>query len=325
MLDQAMSFVTFAHQATSTVRGRDYDIVFATSGRLMTAVLGAYIAGTTNARLYLDIRDIFVENMRDASSPLISWTIKPFFSIVERWAINRADKVNLVSGGFADYFARRYRDKSFSFFTNGVDDDFLSFAHPGAAETNRRPSDEPLTVLYAGNIGEGQGLHEIIPPLAKAVESRARFKIIGDGGRKRQLELALLANGVTNVELLLPMGREKLREAYLAADVLFVHLNDYEAFKKVLPSKLFEYAALGKPLWAGVSGFAADFVRTEISNSAVFHPCDVDAARKSFDELKLVPTSRHDFIEKFARTRISRQLAADIIAVGKRARGSSVP
>ena len=65
--------------------------------------------------------------------------------------------------------------------------------------------------------------------------------------------------------------------------MLFLHLGAHAAFEKVLPSKLFEYAALGKPVLAGVAGFAARFVREEISNAAVFPPCDVAGAVRAFD------------------------------------------
>ena len=39
------------------------------------------------------------------------------------------------------------------------------------------------------------------------------------------------------------MARPALVEAYGAADVLFLHLGVQPAFEKVLPSKIFEYAA----------------------------------------------------------------------------------
>jgi hypothetical protein len=49
------------------VANRDYDLVLATSSRLMTAALGALIARRKRARLYLDIRDIFVDTIGDVS------------------------------------------------------------------------------------------------------------------------------------------------------------------------------------------------------------------------------------------------------------------
>ena len=76
--------------------------------------------------------------------------------------------------------------------------------------------------------------------------------MIGDGSRKAALDLAVA--GLDNVELRPPMARTQLLEAYRSADVLFLHLGAVPAFEKVLPSKLFEYAALGKPILAGVAG-----------------------------------------------------------------------
>jgi glycosyltransferase involved in cell wall biosynthesis len=169
-------------------------------------------------------------------------------------------------------------------------------------------------VLYAGNLGEGQGLHAIIPELARRMGSRVRFQIVGEGGRRVELERRLAASGVTNVEMLSPVARPALRALYRDADVLFAHLNDYDAFRKVLPSKLFEYAALGKPIWAGVAGYAAEFVRAEIDNAAVFPPCDVDAAVVAFERLRLTDTPRPAFLARYSRASISRVMAADILA-----------
>lgn len=309
MFDQAMAFISFAREVSRQTRGREYDLVYATSSRLMTAVLGAWIARKKRIPLYLDIRDIFVDTIKDVLPKHIAILAKPAFALLERWTINSASKVNLVSQGFAGYFTVRYPKQCFSYFTNGIDDEFLSLA---ATESNARTGDV-LEVLYAGNLGEGQGLHAILPDLAKKMHGRVRFKVIGDGGRKEALRIALASAGVDNVELLPPIKRAQLIDAYQAADVLFLHLNDYDAFKKVLPSKLFEYGAMGKPIWAGVSGYAAEFMRAELDNSAVFHPCDAAEAESVFNQLRLHNEHRDRFVAKFARINIAKKMAADIM------------
>lgn len=313
MVDQSKAFLHFSRASMRQVKGKSYDLVYATSGRLMTAALGAWIARKKKARLYLDIRDIFVDTIKEVLPRKASWLLMPFLSAVERRTILRADCVNLVSPGFAEYFRARYPRQRFSFFTNAVDDEFVAAA-PIRTECSE---DRPLTVLYAGNVGDGQGLHTIIPQLATAMEPRVRFKIIGDGGRKRILEQTLLATGVTNVELLAPVDRKDLIAAYRAADVLFLHLNDYDAFKKVLPSKIFEYAALGKPMWAGISGYAAQFVKAEVDNAAVFAPCDVRGAVTSFDKLVIQTAPRTAFLAKYSRTNISREMAEEVLAAAR--------
>lgn len=311
MFDQAKAFISFACEVSGQTRGQEYDLIFATSSRLMTAVLGAWLAYKKRIPLYLDIRDIFVDTIKDVLPRHFAILAKPVFAALERWAINSAIKVNLVSQGFAEYFSTRYPRQNFSYFTNGIDDEFLSVSMPESVPR----TDGVVEVLYAGNLGEGQGLHAIIPDLAKKMQGRVRFKIIGDGGRKHALLAALVSSGLDNVELLPPMKRAQLIEAYQATDVLFLHLNDYDAFRKVLPSKLFEYGATGKPIWAGVSGFAAEFVRAELDNAVVFHPCDASGAERVFGELKLQSGLRHGFLAKFARAKIANDLATDVVGI----------
>lgn len=314
MLDQSKAFIAYAREVSAHVLRQKYDLVYATSSRLMTGVLGAYIARSHKVPLYLDIRDIFVDTIQDILPRWLAWPMGGVFSQLERYAIGYASKVNLVSRGFEHYFLRRYPEQCFAFFPNGIDEEFKVSA---PASNSCSLSAPPYSVVYAGNLGEGQGLHTILPDLAKAMHGRVEFTVIGDGGRKVQLQKALDEAGVDNVTLQDPVNRNALVQAYLGADALFLHLNDHAAFRKVLPSKLFEYAAIGKPIWAGVAGYAAEFIEHEIENAAVFPPCDIDAAIRAFSMLQMRPISRTQFVRKYERHSIMQSLAKDIISLGR--------
>lgn len=307
MLDQATAFFKYYRGAMKIVANNEYDVVYATSSRLFTAFLGARIARKKNIPLYLDVRDIFVDTIKDIISPKITWFAKPIFSLIERYTFGHAQRINLVSGGFKGYFERRYPKKEYRWFTNGIDYEFLAARKTEGLVNNQKP----IHVLYAGNIGEGQGLHTIIPKLSEIMSSQIKVTIIGDGGRKQQLKSEIL--NLSNVTMLPPVNRIELIRAYQNADVLFLHLNDYPAFKKVLPSKIFEYAALGKPIWAGVSGFSAEFLNREVENCAVFYPADAEGAMASFSTLNLKDIDRTKFKEKFSRKKIMSDMAKDIL------------
>ena len=313
-LDQARAFAAFALEANRVASEDRYDIVVATSSRLMTAVLGSWIAHRQRARLYLDIRDIFVENLKELFAAPLGMALGMLFGMLERWSVSRADKVNLVTPGFLGYFQSRYPGRRFSLYSNGVDDDFLDF--PLVAATGRAAG-QPLRILYAGNIGDGQGLHLIIPALAQRLAAREHFCIVGAGGKLQALQDVVAATSLTNVELQAPVARERLLAMYQQADILFLHLNDFKAFRRVLPSKLFEYAATGKPILAGVAGFAADFVRAEIPNAEVFVPCDIDDAIKALRRLSLEPVPRPDFVARFSRRRIMSAMADDVLELAR--------
>ena len=313
MRGQSRAFVAYARGALAAVAGRDYDLVFATSSRLMTAALGAWVARRKRAWLYLDIRDIFVDTIAQVLPALAAPLARALLAPLESWTIRHADRVNLVSPGFEPYFRRRYGERSFAAFTNGIDEEFLA----ACPEPQRSHQAGPATVVYAGNIGDGQGLHQILPQLAIALRGRARFVVIGDGGRRPALSEALARAGVDNVEWRAPLPRGELIRAYREADVLLLHLGRQEAFERVLPSKVFEYAALGKPVLAGVAGYAARFIREQIDNSAVFPPCNALAAVKAFESLRLTDSPRPAFVAQYRRARIAAAMADDVLALAR--------
>jgi glycosyltransferase involved in cell wall biosynthesis len=313
-LDQAKSFIYYAYQAQKIVKNQEYDLVFSTSSRLMTAALGAWMSRWKNIPLYLDIRDIFVDMIQNVLPKKLTYFFIPIFSIIERLTIGQATHINLVSPGFESYFKSRYPNKSFSYYMNGIDEQFLP-SNPQLKNINflKEISRAPIRILYAGNIGEGQGLHKIIPMLAKKLGNQVTLRIIGGGGMLKELQSSLSLMDANNVEVVPPMARVDLIHEYWTADVLFLHLNNYEAFEKVLPSKIFEYAALGKPILAGVSGYAAQFLSQEVENSAIFVPCSVDGALEAFRSLSIQDIKREKFIEKYLRKNIMKNLSGDMV------------
>ena len=314
LTDQAWSFVAYARQVLRLVRNSDYQFVYSTSSRLMTAALGSFIARKKNALLYLDIRDIFVDMVTNILPGWLVPLATCFFSPLERWTIRKATRINLVSEGFRGYFQSRYPLQNYSYYTNCIDSVFIN-ENGANSSFHAEKSTTLLTVLYAGNIGEGQGLHGIIPALAKHLEKHVQFRVIGDGGRKRQLKEKLAELHCTNVELLPPVSRSHLLAEYQQADVLFVHVNTFQSLMKVIPSKLFEYAATDKPIWAGVHGYAETFIKNEISNVAIFQPCNVKDAVVAFHKLDhSLRSRRQEFIEKFSCKSVLRALATDIVA-----------
>ena len=307
MVDQSRAFASYALAVRRETTGATYDVVFATSSRLMTAVLGATIAKSVNAPLYLDVRDIFPDTLNDVFGNNPMRSVLPLLRGLERWTINAATRVNLVSPGFLEYFRAIRSDLDFRTYTNGIDEEFL-----GIDFSNDTRKDQP-TILYAGNIGEGQGLERIVPAAAKELGGRFRFKIVGDGGRKEHLVQML--NGVPNVCVEGPVPRSELMSHYRSADVLFLHLNDYAAFEKVLPSKVFEYAATGKPILAGVGGYARQFIEEHVSNAVVFDPCQSEQLVESLRSLDLSFSPRDSFIRRFRRRAIIDELADDLLAL----------
>ena len=311
MLDQVFSFKKFYVEVIKLNKNKRADLVFASSSRLFTAYLGYTIAKKSNAPLYLDIRDIFVDTMSDVfNSKILKIGILPLLKLIENKTFSYAKHINLISGGFKSYFTK-FSNTEFTFYTNGIDEEFLE-AIPVVLKKDKIGS--KISIVYAGNIGEGQGLHKVVPQAAKELGDDFEFLIIGDGGTKKLLQDEINNLSISNVVLEKPVNRKELQGIYNNADYLFIHLNDYPAFRKVLPSKIFELATFGKPIVAGVSGFAAEFIKSEVSDSFVFEPCN---SMQLVEFLRMDTASntinRKEFKLKYRRSNINKLMAESIL------------
>jgi len=85
--------------------------------------------------------------------------------------------------------------------------------------------------------------------------------LIGSGAAKGQLQQHALEEKLDNIIF---AGRQdkKLIPGFLSiSNACLVHLRKTELFKTVLPSKIFESAAIAKPIILGVEGYAAEFLK----------------------------------------------------------------
>ncbi len=310
MLDQAFSFRKFYSEVIRLNKNKGAELVFASSSRLFTAFLGYTLSKKSSAPLYLDIRDIFVDTISDVlKSRILKFGILPFLKLIERKTFSNAKHINLISRGFKQYFLN-FQKPNYTFFTNGIDEEFLSKKD---VLVKKNVNLARKRIIYAGNIGEGQGLHKIIPRAAKELGVQFEFLIIGDGGAKKLLEDEIKNLELTNVVLQNPINRNELNFFYLNSDYLFIHLNDYPAFRKVLPSKIFELATFSKPIIAGVSGYAAEFIKSEVSDSFVFDPCNVKQLVDFLNsEIPSMTNGRREFKLKYRRSNINKMMAESI-------------
>ena len=314
MIDQSRAFLIYARFVRSVILNQKWNVVYVTSSRLMTAVLGAFVAKKCDGKLYMDIRDLFSETMTDIFSTYPLKLFIPCIRLLEKLTLRRADRINVVSAGFVPFIKKVAPGVPVSVYTNGIDNSFIDF------DFSKSYKNEIPLVVYAGNIGAGQGLHSIIPKVATLFRGKARFRIVGSGAQESLLSSAIKTKNLDNVEVLSPVSRDDLFDHYRAADVLFLHLNSYKSFHNVLPSKIFEYGSIGKPILAGVSGYAAAFMKKHLPDAQIFNPCDENGMKEAL--LRIIGDSvmidRSKFHANFRRKNISNMVAREIVSLSNK-------
>ena len=311
---QIFAFIIYANKVWQLINNQEYDLIYASSARLATAWLGARISNQKRIPLFLDIRDIFTENISDTSR-FAKFFLLPILKQFEKYTIKSATHINFVSQGFRNTFD--YFKGKVTFYTNGIDNVFLGENY------HKNYSNEPIKpkiITYAGNIGEGQGLEKIIPQAAKALAGKYIFNIIGDGGTKKKLVRKLIDLQIDNVNLIPPVNQTELIKYYQESDYLFLHLNEYKAFEKVLPSKIFEYGATNKTIIAGVGGYAREFIKENVENCIVFKPGDVESLVEILLNHQPLQIERTAFMAKYSREKTIGDMAISILnlAVSKK-------
>lgn len=305
--DQIKAFYHYYREVKKKINYTEYDLVVASSSRLFTAYLGYSVASKRKIPLYLDIRDIFTDTLNDViSNSLVKFFLLPVLRKIESKVFKYASHINLISAGFKEYFSK-YMKPNYSYYTNGIDQEFIQ---PSSFQELLMPS--PITITYAGNIGEGQGLHKIIPQAAKLLGDRYHFRVIGDGGARKVLEEVILQENAKNVSIEKPVKRNELLEIYKRSHYLFMHLNDYAAFEKVLPSKVFELGAFPRPVIAGVNGYARSFIEQYVSNSILVQPANPNELVEKIKNYSYHIENREVFIQNFSRKQINAEMAASI-------------
>jgi len=141
-----------------------------------------------------------------------------------------------------------------------------------------------FTILYAGNIGKAQYLETIIEA-AKEIqftssELKIRFIFIGSGNEKSKIKELIELNQLTNVVLIDSVPINEIGLFLEKADCLLLHLKKDKLFEITIPSKLFAYLSIGKPILSGVDGETNEIV-LKSNSGCIFNSCDTNDLIKS--------------------------------------------
>lgn len=101
-----------------------------------------------------------------------------------------------------------------------------------------------------------QGLVQVLEAAALLrADKSLRFVFIGDGAEKQALRQTAAQRQLDNVEFHPPLPFEQMPGVIDAADIGVVPLKALTAFATTLPSKLFEFMAMAKPVALAVASW----------------------------------------------------------------------
>lgn len=236
------------------------DIIVATSPQFFTAVSGFLLSALKRKPWVFEVRDLWPESIRAVGAMRDSFLLRALTHL-ELFLYKQAHHIVVVTEAFKARIASRgIREDKISVIKNGAALDRLK-KHPKDLELLRQLGVEGKFIVgYLGTHGMAHGLDFILQQ-AKLMESikelaHVHFLFMGDGAEKSRLLSLHERLALQNVTLLPPVTKEQAVQYLNLFDVALVNLRRSETFTTVIPSKIFEAAALEKPILLGVDGEA---------------------------------------------------------------------
>lgn len=205
-----------------------------------------------------------------------------------RWTYRRAAGIGVISPSMKAVLVSRGVDEGKIHYTpNWVD--------PGAPGTVAVPVAEERRSLglpagrlfmYAGNMGELQGLEPLVRSFAQVPS--AHLVLVGAGVARDHLEDVVRRGRISNVSFLGPQPTDQIGRHIAASDVQVVSLRDTALLRATMPSKVQSSLAAGKPVLVHAAGDVARVV-SENGLGVACRPGDDEGTASAIASLASLP------------------------------------
>ncbi len=269
-----LSFVLFG-TIRALLHKESYDFILVYGVSPVTAAIPAIIIGKRKkSPVYFWVQDLWPQSVSEAGN-VHNKHILTILDVITKWIYRQSKKLLIKSEGFRSYIMAQ-----------GVANDKMIY-YPDTAPAfyhEVMPKEEikkilpktPFMIMFAGNIGEAQGI-DIIIEAAKAIyaiNQAIHFVILGDGDKKEYTIRKVRQYGLDdNVHLLGSFPPEQMPHFFACADALILSLKKSIIFALTIPNKLQAYLACGKPIIGALDGSSAKVI-TDSGSGFVSEPGD---------------------------------------------------
>ncbi len=241
------------------------DVMVATSPQFFCGWAGVVLHWLRRVPLVLEIRDIWPESIETVGAIRFRPVLR-FLQWLERRMYLAADHIVTVGEGYRQKIAEKVDVlHRLTVITNGVDLRFFVPGEPDPRFLHLWDLEDKFVCSYVGTIGMAHGL-EVVLGAARLLRARGRddirFCLVGDGAMRARLEDQARREGLDR--LVIFTGRQPKEEVppiLASSGACLIHLKKCELFGTVLPSKIFETMAMGRPIILGVDGQARQIMR----------------------------------------------------------------
>jgi colanic acid biosynthesis glycosyl transferase WcaI len=297
IVKRMLSYASFCLSASTIgrVQVRRPDVVIGTSPQLLCAVAAYILARTTGAPFVFEVRDLWPESILAVEALRENLVIRGLKAIA-RFLYRHSEQIVTVGEGYARGIHQRYGIplERMAIVRNGIDT-ALFVPLPRDNEVRRAYGwGDRFVVMYVGTHGMAHGLGQVLEAARLLREERDFiFVFVGEGAEKARLKQRAVDWQLSNVQFIDQQPKSRIPLFYAACDVGVVCLRDTPLFQEVLPSKMFEYLGMERPILINVGGEARQVVEAS-GGGLYFPPGDAVALAVLLNQLSSLPQQLHN-------------------------------
>ncbi len=226
-------------------KGRRYDVVLSTSPQFFSILAGVVLAKAFGADSVVEIRDLWPETIKNTLSINRFSFIYDIFYTLSRYIYRTADKIIPVTPGFATYIRDNNRLKR----SPTVVENAIDGIPKVVATNNSRISDQKINVCYVGTLGVAQNIPFLIQSILGRPSGLENIRLhIAGAGMHSDAVSALAKKNPDEIEYYGMLNRNEAYSLIFEMDLALIPLINEPSYRTIIPSKIFELAALGIPI-----------------------------------------------------------------------------
>jgi hypothetical protein len=324
---RAFDFASFAASAFLAGLFQRPDIIVATSPQMLTAVAGHFLARFKHRPWVFEVRDLWPESITAVGAMKEGFLIR-LLGRIERMLYHGAERIVAVTEPMrAQLAAKGVSPEKIAVVPNGADLERLIPRSGNPRLRSRLKLEGKFVIGYVGTHGFAQGLEVLVRAAAVLRDSDIHFLFVGEGARRDDLIGFARALDVRNVTFVGGVPSETAIDYLALADAIVVPLKKSALFEGALPSKIFEAAAMEKPILLSANGASAELVREYRAGIVVppENPELLAAGALQLREDAILRESFRDGCKRLARHHDRERLAGLMLAEIRHAHASSTP
>ena len=272
-IKRVLDYLSFSFMSFWIGLFQKFDLIVATSPQFFTTWTGYGLSKIKRKPWIFELRDIWPESIRTVGA-LKTGVIINFLEKIELALYRDATKVIAVTDAFKNnLITRGIEEKKIEVITNGSNLELFYAREKNKILLKELNLEDKFIVGYIGTHGLAHSLDFIVNSLSKIEDKNIHFLFVGDGAMKSKIVQISNDLNLTNITFLAPVAKEEVPLYLSICDISLAPLKNEENFKTVIPSKIFEASAMGKPTLLGVEGQAQEIIE-EYHAGICFKPED---------------------------------------------------